>query len=37
MLQPNLQISAEAEVGEAIIPDIGGDGGIGEFTVGGLD
>jgi hypothetical protein len=32
----DLSIAAETEVGEAVIPDVGGNGLIGEFTVGGL-
>jgi hypothetical protein len=31
-----LSVGAEAEVGEAIVTDVGGDGLIGEFTVEGL-
>jgi hypothetical protein len=32
----DLSVGAEAEVCEAVIPDVGGDGLVGEFAVGGL-
>jgi hypothetical protein len=31
-----LSVAAEAEVGEAVVTDVGGDGLVGKFAVGGL-
>jgi hypothetical protein len=31
-----LSVATEAEVGKAVVADVGGDGGISEFAVGGL-
>jgi hypothetical protein len=32
----DLSVATKAEVGEAVIPDVGGNGGIGEFAIWGL-